>query len=206
MKIVITGGKKSIIKPGHHVMQEWLHDYFSKHEVIQLSRETGYDLDKQYDEIVKIAQSADVFVNSACVKDYQIKLLEDVYSYVPYLICVGSIAGDFHEAPQKYENHSNYAEVKHRLKERCKWLPLETLDTKTKLLHLNITETVDPNYDVAGLKQIELNDILDFWFKNPIMSNIDFKFFTESYHYEGKKEKIKKVVEYYDSRHKSIKD
>jgi len=202
MKVVITGGRQSGINPGIHVLNSWLHDYFKDFDLVQLSRETGYDFDKNYDECVEIARTADIFVNSACVKDYQIKFLEDVYGHVPYIICLGSIAGDFKDAPQSYPNHPNYAEVKDKLKQRCKWIALERIDDslKTNLVHLNITETEDKNFNVVGLVKHDLYKILDFWIENPIMQNIDMKFYTESYHKEQKRNKVKKIVDYYNDK------
>lgn len=201
MRVVITGGRESGINPGVHVLNSWLHDYFNEaHEVIQLSRSTGYDLDEKYNEIVEIATTADIFVNSACVKDYQIKLLEDVYGKVPYLICLGSIAGDFCGAPQSYPNHPNYPEVKHKLKERCKWIPLENQQAQTNLLHLNITETEDEKYNIKGLRKKELYNVLDFWLANPYVANIDLKFWTESYYKEHKQKKVQGILDWYNDK------
>lgn len=202
MKVVITGGRDSGIKPGVHTMNSWLHDYFNEgNEVIQLSRETGYDFDKDYDKCVEIARTADIFVNSACVNDYQIRFLNDVYGYVPYLLTIGSIAGEFLEVQQGYDNHPNYVEVKNKLKQRCKWIQLEQMDNQTtKLLHLNITETCDPKYNVIGLEKTDLNKVLDFWFENPIMSNIDMRFFTESYHKEYKRNKVQRIIDHYNDK------
>ena len=82
MKVVITGSKKSCIKPGIHKMNHWLHEYFSQFDLVQISRATGYDFDTDYDKAVEVARTADIFVNSACVKDYQVKFLNDVYGHV----------------------------------------------------------------------------------------------------------------------------
>jgi|TARA_B100001094_G_scaffold40088_1_gene34685 hypothetical protein len=200
MKVVIIGGKESGIAPGIHNMNNWLHEYFAQYDLVQLSRVTGYDLDTKYDEIVEIARTADIFINSACVKDYQIKLLDDVYGHVPFLICLGSIAGDMYPAPQNYPNHPNYPEVKHKLKERCKWIQLEKQDATTNLLHLNVTETEDHKYNVKGLQQPQLFKILDFWFDNPYIANMDLKFWTESYVKEYKQKKIKGIIDYFNNQ------
>jgi hypothetical protein len=201
-RVAITGGKESGINPGIHVLNSWLHEYFKeKYEIIQLSRATGYDFYKNYDDIVNIGKTCDIFVNSACVEDFQIKLLEDLYDKVPNLICLGSVAGDFHEAPQSYENHVTYPQVKFNLMERCKFIPLERMSSKTNLLYLNITETEDLNYGVEGLQKNQLTKILDFWIENPYVKRIDLKFFIgEMFKTHGKRKKIDKVLAYYKNK------
>ena len=107
--------------------------------------------------------------------------------------CVEYFAGDMYPAPQNYPNHPNYPEVKHKLKERCKWIQLEQQDATTNLLHLNITETEDHKYNVKGLRQPQLFKILDFWFDNPYIANMDLKFWTESYVKNINKRKYKEL-------------
>ncbi len=199
MKVVITGSKKSCIKPGIHKMNHWLHEYFSQFDLVQISRATGYDFDTDYDKAVEVARTADIFVNSACVKDYQVKFLNDVYGHVPTMICLGSIAGDMFGAPQKYDNHPNYPEVKHELKERCKWIQLEKQDAKTNLLHLNITETKEVEWNTEGLDKDQLFNTLDFWLNNQYISNIGYKFWSENYG-EQKLAKVKGIVDYFKQR------
>ena len=201
-RVAITGGMESCINPGIHVMNSWLHNYFKeKYEVIQLSRATGYDFYKNYDDILNIGKTCDIFVNSACVADFQIKLLEDLYGHVPNLICLGSVAGEFHEAPQTYKHHPTYPLVKFKLRERCKFIALETMSNKTNLLHLNITETEDLHYGVEGLQKNQLAHILDFWIENPYIRGMDLKFFIGKAFNEGtKKEKVAKILAYYKNK------
>ena len=48
--------------------------------------------------------------------------------------------------------------------------------------------------DGKGMSQEEFNKVLDFWFENPTIANIDFKHYVESYD-DWKIEKIRKIVD-----------
>ena len=74
MRVVITGSKKSNT-PGH-VMNGWMHDYFEGHEIITISKSNGYDFYTDYDRILEVAKTADIFVNSAAVDKFQIKFFK----------------------------------------------------------------------------------------------------------------------------------
>lgn len=201
-KVVITGSKNS--SNSDHILGKWLHEYFTDNfELIQLSRATGYDFYKNYDEMVKIAKSADIFVNSACIDDFQIKMLEDVYGHVPYMLVLGSVTGDFYEpflnSKDWYDHHSDYIRVKHILKKRCQMLPLEQLSSNTKLLHLTITEVENFN-DRRGITQQHLANVIEFWLLNPVISNIDFQFFTSEHFFsEYKMSKINTILNHYNA-------
>ena len=183
MNVAITGSRKGIRHSGSHILN-WLHDYFSSYNVTQLSRETGYDFYKNFDDIVNKILKNDIFVNASCIDDFQIKLLNAVYGKVKYIICIGSIAGDFN-------TDEDYAKVKRNLKERCKMLPIETLNTDTNLFHMTISEV---EKDGKGMSKNEFSRVLDFWFANPTIANVDFKHYVESYD-DWKIEKVRKIVD-----------
>ena len=61
MNVAITGSRKGIRHSGSYILN-WLHDYFSDHNVTQLSRETGYDFNENFDDIVSEILKNDVFV------------------------------------------------------------------------------------------------------------------------------------------------
>jgi len=191
MKVVITGSRISST-PGH-VINGWMYDYFKKHEVVQLSRSTGYDFNTDYDKALEIARSADVFVNSAAVNDCQIRFLNDLYGVVPKIISIGSIAGDFKDALDDF-----YPKMKYQLKQDNKLLPLKNLGVHSDLLHLTLTEVENKEENLKGLTYDHFSKILDFWFEIPMFTNIDLKYFiNEEYHSTDKKEKIQRVLEYY---------
>lgn len=189
MKVVITGGGHSLNES--HVLGKWFVQMFDGS--IQLSRSTGYDFYKNYNEIVEVAKTADLFINCSCIDNFQIKLLEDVYGHVPYMIVVGSVSGDFHKAL-----NDNYAKIKYDLKNKCKMIPLEKKSNATNLLHLTITEVEDLRNQKDGVNKDQLKDLINYWLKNPIMSNIDLKFFIGEHFLSGEKlKKINRVLETY---------
>lgn len=189
MKVVITGGGNSL--DTSHVLGKWFLEIFK--DAVQLSRSTGYDFYTNYDSIVSEARKADLFINCSCVDDYQIKLLEDVYGHVPYMLVVGSISGDFHLALD-----NTYSKVKHQLKKRCKMIPLEKKDNSTNLLHLTITEVENEEIKKDGVTKDQLKELIEFWIKNPIMANVDLKFFiSDDFLSEEKIAKVNKVLEFY---------
>lgn len=189
MKVVMTGGGKS--DNPSHFLGKWLFEMFDN--TVQLSRTTGYDFKINYDEIVKEARTADLFINCACVEDYQIKLLDDVYGWVPNMLVIGSISGDFYQAI-----NDPYSKVKHELKKRCKMIPLERKTIVTNLLHLTVTEVEDLQNNKEGITRNQLKEIIEFWLRNPVMSNVDLKFFIGEHFLTGEKlEKVNRVLEFY---------
>lgn len=194
MKVAITGSPNSSLNPNHK-MNEWIFDYFNEYEVIQISRTTGYDFDDNYEEALQLIYDCDIFVNSACIKDVQLKFLKDTYGKVEKIINIGSIAGDFYLAQQAY-NHDNYPLIKNKLKNMCKILPLKS-GPHSKILHLNITEI--EHDEVKGITYQQLSDCLDFWLANTYVQHIDIKPFADvDIKDEKKSNKIRKVLEVYD--------
>lgn len=192
MKVVITGSGSSNEKG--HVLGKWLLDCFPNDDVVSLSRVTGYDFYDNYDEIVSIAKTADLFINSSCIDNFQSKLLRDVYGYVPYMIVMGSIVGDLHPAL-----NDDYSKIKAELKEECRLIPLRKQTSSTTLLHITITEVESVENGTEGIKQSNIENIIKFWFDNPVVSNIDCKFFIPSDPIRGREKmnKIDKVLAYY---------
>jgi hypothetical protein len=171
MKVVMTGGNSTT--PNTNLsLAKWVRESFDN--VIHLSRSTGYDFYKNYHDIVKEARTAELFINYSCVDDFQIKLLEDVYDYVPNMLVFGSIAGDFPNV-----KNVEYSTIKHNLKNRCKLLPLERKTSNTNLLHLTLTSTEYAEIGKEGITKNQLTDIINFWLENPIISNIDIKIFLD---------------------------
>ena len=191
MRVVITGGSSSL-RQGH-ALSTHISECFPDHEIVLLNRSTGYDFYKNYEDIVHEARKADLFINCACVGNFQIKLLEDVYDYVPNMLVLGSISGDFHRVL-----NDEYAIVKFNLKKRCKLLPLERKTNKTNLLHITLTEVEELANNKEGITVSQLRNIIDFWLQNPVMTNIDIKFFIGEHFLTGEKlEKVNRVVEFY---------
>lgn len=194
MKVAITGSPNSSLNPNHKI-NEWLYRYFCDYEVVQISRSTGYDFYENYDAALEKVQQCDLFVNSACVSDYQLHFLKDTYGKVKKIINIGSIAGDFYKAQQTY-NHENYPEVKYKLKKLCRILPLKS-GPHSDILHLNISEI--EHDEVKGITYDQIKNCLDFWFDNLYVQNMDIKPFADVDIMDTKKSnKIKTVLEIYD--------
>lgn len=191
MRVVITGSPKSNVSS--HVMNGWMYEYFKNHEIVQLSRSSGYDFNNSYDRALEVATTADVFVNSAVVEDYQIKFLNDLYGKVPKIISLGSIAADFSNALEGF-----YPNMKQKLKLKNRLLPLQHMNNSTDLLHITITEVENIKESINGLNFQQLSKILDFWFENPFFINIDLKYFIDKGYQETfKVEKVQRVLKYY---------
>ena len=189
MKVVMTGGGNS--DNPSHFLGKWLFEMFDN--TVQLSRTTGYDFYSNYDDIVKEARTADLFINCACVDEYQIKLLDDIYGYIPNMLVVGSISGDFYQAI-----NDPYSKIKFDLKKRCKMIPLERKTSVTNLLHLTVTEVEDVANNKEGINKNQLKELVEFWLRNPVMSNVDLKFFIGKHFLTGEKlEKVNRVLKFY---------
>ena len=193
MRVIITGSKKSNT-PGH-VMNGWMHEYFEGHEIITISKSNGYDFYTDYDRILEVAKTADIFVNSAAVENFQIKFFQDLYGHVPKIISLGSIAADFSDALNDF-----YPKMKKELKTKHKFLPLTNLNVSSDILHITLTEVENIEEHIQGMTYNQLKRILDFWFENPFFTNIDLKYFTETYTDSDKLSKIQRVLAHYENK------
>jgi hypothetical protein len=72
MKILITGYTSPIGDVLTRELQK-------NHEIIKVSRTSGYDLYKDLDRVIKISEDVDHFLNLANVGNSQIELLDGVY-------------------------------------------------------------------------------------------------------------------------------
>lgn len=173
MKCVITGHTRGIGKS--------LYDYFVSKgwKVVGFSSSTGHDVRVSYDEILKEAKTADLFVNNLCVEDCQIRFLKDLNGKVKRIINCGSIAGDF-----QHLLDIEYTRVKKELKKLCKDY---SLLGKSNILHLNITMAEDAKSTDYGIPFTDIVNAVDFWLDNPRVNNIEFDLLLTPY----TKEKIK---------------
>lgn len=161
MKCVITGHTTGLGK--------FMFDHFTSlgWEVIGLSRQTNYDLEKDLTKVVEIANTADLFINNANVGRAQINLLNLVDKSVKQIV-LGSVAGEFHQQLQ-----SDYSQHKADLAQRCREL---NLIPNVKILHVQISMLEDAvNGDVL-IKYQDVVDVIEFWLSNPRFTNISFEF------------------------------
>jgi hypothetical protein len=161
MKCVITGHTTGLglAMFNHFKSNGW--------EVIGASRQTGFDLTTDFDRVVSLANSADLFINNANVNRAQFNLLNAVNKNVKQIV-LGSVAGEFNQQLQ-----SDYSQHKADLAQRCREL---SLLPDTKILHIQISMLEDAvNGDVL-IKYQEVLDVIDFWMTNPRFTNISFEF------------------------------
>lgn len=173
MKIIITGHTSGI---GEYLYEKF---FLQGHEVVGISRQTGYDLSVDIDRVVEIANGCDLFINNTSVG--QIELLEKLHDKVKKMVVMGSIAGDYHQLI-----NNEYSFAKRQLQEKCKELSLRP---HIHLLHLKISMLEDAvsSDNLISFKQVY--DIIDFWIDDSVFTNVDFDFKLTAYTLEKIKEK-----------------
>ena len=165
MKIVITGHTRGLGK--------YLFEHFGQHhEVLGLSRTTGYNIDTQQTEIIDIATNADLFINCAVSNDSQYKLVLGTVNKVKNMIVVGT-------AMQQFEDlmAMNYIMQKRKLYELCKVLSIDPSVT-TDILHLSISFLPKHKDSLVQTDNfISYNTVvkyIEFWLENKNTSEISF--------------------------------
>lgn len=162
MKVVVTGHSRGIGKA--------IYEYFKDngHEVIGLSTQNGYDIVDRYEEALKIARTADVFVNNVWDKHKQLQFLKDLLGEVDKIIVCGSRAGDLIDHVSKKRE---YIESKNLLKQECF---KQSFYYPNSILHLNISQCENAVKQDPGTYYIDIVNAIDFWLKNPRVFNIEF--------------------------------
>lgn len=159
MRCVITGHTTGIgkILYTHFVNLGWT--------VTGISRSTGFDLEKDLDFIVESSYNCDLFINNACVKDAQIKLLNKLHDRVGKMIVMGSIASDY---PEQF---GEYGINKAELEDACK--KLNQLPG-VNILYLKITMLEDATSTDCPIKYADVLDSITWAIKNNAVTQIDF--------------------------------
>lgn len=176
MKCIITGHTSGVGKEIYEHLKNQGHD------VVGISRASGYDLSKDIDKIIEVANGCDLFVNNAYVGDCQLQLLNHLHDKVNKMIVMGSIAGDYHQIIQ-----SEYSNNKLKLANRCKELSL--LPTNN-IVHIKISMLEDAVSGDVLISFKEVVDVIDFWIKNSRLTSIDFEFKLTPFTLEKIKEKF----------------
>lgn len=184
MKCIITGHTSGVGKKIYD------HLLAAGHNVIGISRSSGFDLTTDIDKIVELSNGCDVFINNSCVGNCQQQLLEKLYNRVGKMIVVGSIAGDYHDLIK-----SDYSQNKLLLAERCKEL---SILPGNQILHLKISMLEDAVSSDVLISFDEVINVIDFWIKNPRLTSIDFEFKLTPYTLEKIKTKFRASQETID--------
>jgi NADP-dependent 3-hydroxy acid dehydrogenase YdfG len=149
-------------------------NYFTSRgdEVIGVSRSNGYSLPEKFEEVVALAESADLFVNNLHLHNLQYELLKRLHNKTLIITC-GSMAADY-PSPEiiMYSASKKLLEMEHKKLKKKSHLPMLLL----KMGYLeNWTE-----YNSIPYSQIV--NAVDFWLKNPRASIIEF----DNVNYENK--------------------
>jgi 3-phosphoglycerate kinase len=170
MKVVVIGDTTGIGKKAK--------EYFLKnnYEVFLISRTNGIDIHDNLDRVIDICKQSDVVFINLCYKDYQLKILKQIYKHVPHVIVSGGIIREYEKIKP------DLAKVKKELFDFCKvvsCMPIE--DNACNLLHLDFSFNEDSNsqdrFDNKNTTSLEsIVSVIDNWFKHPVYWNVQFNF------------------------------
>jgi short-subunit dehydrogenase len=132
------------------------------------SRSNGYDLTKNYDDILQKALGYDLVINNAYGQaGYQYKLLSDLNNNVKNIITMGSVAAYFYDIPSKKQGYSVDKNNLMQLNKRLSY------NSKSNLLLINVGTTENTSTDPGCTYEDIFNGCL-FWLKTPTINQIDF--------------------------------
>lgn len=168
MNIVITGHTYGI--------GQALFKNFKQHNPLGLSRSNGYDIDKDFDKVVKAAQGCDLFINNAYRDQQQLKLVQALKKSVGRMIVMGSVSRFYPELIP-----TDYVKDKQALAEECRLISLDPLGIDILHLDLSFIESTDiDKKDPTAFTSdnfITYNEIVaavNFWMHNPKVRQMEF--------------------------------
>lgn len=170
-KIIITGHTHGI---GQAIYNKFIET--SCREIVGMSRSNGYDIEKDFDKIVKEATGCELFINNTYRDQQQLKLVEALKDKVDMMVVMGSISRLYPELiPTKY------VKDKQDLAEACRLISINP--NGIPILHLDLSfiegTTVNPTDPTAFISDynISFNDIVDtiiFWASHPVIRQVEF--------------------------------
>lgn len=164
MKIVITGHTQGIGKI--------LFDHWTKqgHNVIGISRQTGYDLIEGQTKVLTEICTSNLFVNNANVSNCQVPLIENSLNCVDKIISIGSALHHHKHFCGPFE----YIEEKHQLFNLIKNKSIDP-SVKTKLLHVGLSFLPHEYIDEENFTSWEqIISVIDLWIENPVFWDVNF--------------------------------
>ena len=171
-KIIITGHTSGIGKAIYDKFKE-----ISCREIVGMSRSNGYDIDKDFDKIVKEASGCELFINNAYRDSQQLKLVEALKDKVDMMVVMGSVSRFYPELIP-----TQYVHDKQVLAEACRLISLNP--NGIPLLHLDLGfiegTTIEENDPTAFVSDYNTSkdDIVDtiiFWAQKPSIRQIEFR-------------------------------
>jgi len=171
-KIIITGHTTGI---GNAIYEKFTKT--SCREIIGMSRSNGYNIEKDFDKIVKEATGAEIFINNAYRDGQQLKLFNALKDKVDMMVVMGSVSRHYPELIP-----TDYVEDKQALAEACR---LESINPNgIPILHLDLSfiERTNINNDdptaftsdyTTSFEDIE--DTIIFWTGKPSIRQVEFR-------------------------------
>lgn len=158
MRVIITGHTGGL---GLAFFNYFTH---SGHDVVGVSRSNGYTLPDKFEEVVKLAETADLFINNLHLQTIQYEFLKRLYNKTSIITC-GSMAADYLTADIiQYATAKKLIELEHKKLKKNSPYPM-------LLLKMGFLENWT-QYDSIPYQQIV--SAVDFWIKNPRASLIEF--------------------------------
>ena len=171
-KIIITGHTSGIGKA--------IYDKFTEtscREIVGMSRSNGYDIEKDFDKIIKEAAGAEIFINNAYRDGQQLKLFNALKDKVDMMVVMGSVSRHYPELIP-----TDYVKDKQALAEACR---LESINPNgIPILHLDLSfierTNINNNDPTAFTSDYTTNfeDIVDtiiFWTGKPSIRQVEFR-------------------------------
>ncbi len=154
MKIYITGHTSGLGKK--------LYDFYvdQQYEVVGFSRSNGYDLEKNFQEIINQIDSNSIFINNSYANGIQKRFIEELHDKIDKMIVCGSIASIFPDP--KMPEYSN-----DKIQLEDVFYCYSNRKSKTQYLLLDLTSSSYKDSDLI-LKAIQ------FWILNPNVIRIGF--------------------------------
>ena len=158
MRVVITGHTGGLGLAFFNYLTQ------SGHEVVGVSRSTGYVLPDKLEEVIILAEGADLFINNFHLDKLQCLFLQRLYNKTSIITC-GSMAADY-PSPDiiQYSMSKKAVELEHKKLKKNSPYPM-------LLLKMGFLENWT-QYDSIPYQQIV--NAVDFWIKNPRASLIEF--------------------------------
>lgn len=154
MKIYITGHTSGLGKN--------LYDFFAnqQYEVIGFSKSNGYDIEKNFQQIIDQVSNDGIFINNAYANGTQQKFVELLHDRIDKMIICGSMASrrPDHSMPEYSKNKSQLEDV---------FYYYASKKSKTQYLLLDLTSS---SYKNSSL----IFKTIQFWISNPNVIRIGF--------------------------------
>jgi hypothetical protein len=193
MKCLVTGSTSGIGKKfvEYCESQNW--------EVYKISRSDGYDIEKDFHKIIRIAKSCDIVFNNLCYNDCQIKLLQECYRHVSFIINSGGIIREFSSLKE------DVSYIKQKLYTAAEEISVAPTHLKfAKILYLDFSfneeSTAKDRFNNTNCTRLSsIITIIDQWLNDPCYWYIRFPMILETEFYKEVENLHPKIDYLYDN-------